>query len=242
MLQARERQPQGAGQSRLRPLAAFQGSLANRVYLSLKQAVLAIAYGPGEILRKTEICETLGVSRAPVSDALARLAGDGLVEIVPQAGTFVARFSMREIREGAFLREAIELAAIERVAETIGAEELKDLRRSLRLQEALIADGDQAGFYAEDAAMHALILSFTGFPRLAQVSETAWLHVNRARRLILPVQGRIAATLDEHRAIVEALAAHDPAKARLAARAHLRQLLTYLEPLERERPDLFNPA
>jgi DNA-binding GntR family transcriptional regulator len=149
---------------------------------------------------------------------------------------------MEEIREGAFLREAIEVAAVERVAEAITEDQLTQLRRNLTVQAALIADGDVPGFYQMDAAMHELILSFTGFRRLAQVSETAWLHVNRARQLILPVPGRISATLDEHRAILAALEARDPAAARLATRHHLRQLITYLEPLERDRPDLFDPA
>jgi GntR family transcriptional regulator, rspAB operon transcriptional repressor len=63
------------------------------------------------------------------------------------------------------------------------------------VQAALVADGDIPGFYAMDAAMHELILSFTGFSHLAQVAETAWAHVNRARQLILPVPGRIQATL-----------------------------------------------
>jgi DNA-binding GntR family transcriptional regulator len=77
---------------------------------------------------------------------------------------------------------------------------------------------------------------------LAQVSETAWLHVNRARQLILPVPGRIDATLAEHGAILAALEARDPAAARDVVRSHLRQLISYLEPLERDRPDLFNPT
>ncbi|MCZ8081059.1 MAG: GntR family transcriptional regulator [Rhodobacteraceae bacterium] len=242
MLQPPEPSPQEPSETRLTPLERFSGSLGQRVYQTLREAILSLAYRPGEILRKPEICEALGVSRSPVADAVARLATEGLVDVVPQAGTFVARFSMEEIREGAFLREAIEVAAIERVTETITEEQLTQLRRNLTVQAALIADGDVPGFYQMDAAMHELILSYTGFRRLAQVSETAWLHVNRARQLILPVPGRISATLDEHRAILAALEARDPAAARLATRHHLRQLLTYLEPLERERPDLFDPA
>lgn len=242
MLQPPEPSPQDPSETRLTPLERFSGSLGQRVYQTLREAILSLAYRPGEILRKPEICEALGVSRSPVADAVARLATEGLVDVVPQAGTFVARFSMEEIREGAFLREAIEVAAIERVAETITEEQLTQLRRNLTVQAALIADGDVPGFYQMDAAMHELILSYTGFRRLAQVSETAWLHVNRARQLILPVPGRISATLDEHRAMLAALEARDPAAARLATRHHLRQLITYLEPLERERPDLFDPA
>jgi DNA-binding GntR family transcriptional regulator len=227
---------------RLRPLADYSGSLGQRVYQTLREAILSLAYRPGEILRKPDICEALGVSRSPVADAVARLQAEGLVDVVPQAGTFVARFSMQEIREGAFLREAIEVAAIERVAAIITDDQLQRLRRNLTVQTALVADADIPGFYAMDAAMHELLLSFTGFPRLAQVSETAWLHVNRARQLILPVPGRIQATLAEHQAILAALEARDPVIARAAVQAHLRQLVTYLEPLERERPDLFNPS
>jgi GntR family transcriptional regulator, rspAB operon transcriptional repressor len=239
MLQAPNTPPQEA--KRLPPLSAFTGSLGQRVYGALRGAILSLAYRPGEILRKPEICESLGVSRSPVADAVARLAVEGLVDVIPQAGTFVARFSMAEIREGAFLREAIEVAAIERVAVQITDDQLMQLRRNITVQAALIADGDTGGFYVQDAAMHELLLSFTGFRKLAQVSDTAWLHVHRARQLVLPVPGRVAATLDEHRAILTALEAHDPDRARAAVQHHLRQLITYLEPLERDRPDLFTP-
>lgn len=231
-----------SGASRLLPLDRFEGSLGQRVFQTLRHAILSLGYAPGEILRKPEICAALGVSRSPVADAVARLAGEGLVDVIPQAGTFVARFSMEEIREGAFLREAIEVAAIERVAARISDDQLQVLRRNLTVQAALVADGDIPGFYAMDAAMHELLLSFTGFPKLALVAETAWLHVNRARQLILPVPGRVQATLTEHQDILLALEARDPAAARKAVQAHLRQLLTYLEPLERDRPELFSPA
>lgn len=229
-----ERQP-------LRPLSGFSGSLAQRVYATLREAILTLSYAPGEILRKPEICEALGVSRSPVSEAVARLASEHLVRVVPQAGTYVARLSMAEIREGAFLREALEVAAIMRVAERISEEQLVLLRRNLRLQAAFIEDGDSAGFYESDGAFHELILSFTGFPRLAGLAETAWVHVNRARRMILPTPGRIAATLEEHQAIVAALEARDPAAARAATEAHLGKLITFLEPLAAARPDLFDP-
>jgi GntR family transcriptional regulator, rspAB operon transcriptional repressor len=220
-------------------LDGVEGSLGQRVYLVLKQAILSLAYRPGEMLKKPDICEALGVSRSPVADAVTRLAAEGLVDVVPQAGTYVARFSMAEIREGAFLREAIETAAAERVAAAITEAQLAELRRNLRLQAAMVADHDAAAFYRLDGEMHRLILSFTGYRRLAQVAETAWLHVNRARQLVLPIPGRIEATLAEHEAILAALAAHDPEGARRATQLHLRQLLTYLEPLERDRPDLF---
>ena len=228
------------GASRLLPLDRFQGSLGQRVYQSLQQAILTLTYRPGEIIRKPEICDRLGVSRSPVADAVARLAAEGLVNVEPQAGTFVTRLSMSDIREGAFIREAIETAAAERVAMMITDDQLRDLRRNLILQEALVEDGDQQGFMQLDGQMHEMMLSFTGFSRLPQVSQTAWLSVHRARQLILPVEGRLKTTLNEHRLILAAFEARDPQAARIAVQQHLRQLLAYLQPLERDRPDLFS--
>ena len=75
---------------RLQPLAGFSGSLGQRVYQTLRQAILSLEYRPGEILRKPDICEALEVSRSPVADAVARLQAEGLVDVIPQAGTFVA--------------------------------------------------------------------------------------------------------------------------------------------------------
>ena len=75
-------------------LDEFPGSLAQKVYMSLKQAILSLTFRPGEIMQKAEICAELGVSRSPVAEAVARLAAEGLVNVVPQAGTFVAKFSM----------------------------------------------------------------------------------------------------------------------------------------------------
>lgn len=225
----------------LRPLEAFTGSLAQRVYASLREAILSMSFRPGDILRKPEICEQLGVSRSPVSEAVARLAVEHLVRIVPQAGTYVARFSLAEIREGAFLREALELAAVEKVAQTITDDQLTQLRRNLRLQQGLLEDHDFEGFYQTDAAMHELILSFTGYRRVAALADTSWVHVNRARQLILPAPGRVQSTYAEHQAILAAIEARDPMAARVATRLHLGRLIGFLEPLALARPDLFEP-
>ena len=167
----------------LLPLDRFSGSLSTRVHLVLKDAILSLIYKPGEILRKTEICDTLGVSRSPVSEAVTKLAAEGLVDVVPQAGTFVSRFSMDDIREGAFLREALEVAAVERVALNITEPQIVLLRRNLRMQEALAEDGDIEGFLQVDYDMHNLIMSFTGFKRLAILADSTWTQVSRARHI-----------------------------------------------------------
>jgi DNA-binding GntR family transcriptional regulator len=224
----------------LTPLSYYNGTLSSRVYHSMKDAILSLAYQPGQIMRKGDICEQLDISRSPVSEAVTRLAAEGLVDVIPQAGTFVTRFSMAEIREGSFLREALEIAAVELVAKTITDDQVKLLKRNLRVQQALVDDLDVQGFYQFDSEMHNLIFGFTNYRRLAAMAETSWLQVNRARQLVLPNPDRVADTLAEHRAIVSALQARDPKAARKATKKHMGQLLLHLEAIELDRPDLFD--
>ncbi|MCB2136142.1 MAG: GntR family transcriptional regulator [Rhodobacteraceae bacterium] len=224
---------------RLRPLDELAGSLAQRVYLSLLEVILSLDIAPGAMLRKGQICEDLGVSRSPVSEAIARLAMEGVVDVVPQSGSRVSYLSLPEIREGTFIRQALELAAVERAAEVRTGAQLAELTRNLRFQALLLEDLDFPGLFQADEAFHALIMECTGFPRLAQLSATLSFQVKRARRLLMPTPGRAAATVREHGLIVDAIAAGKPEAARRAMQKHLGQLIRRIEPLEHARPELF---
>ena len=224
---------------KIRTLDNFQGSLTNRTFLAIREAIMELNFLPGEIIRKHDICNALGVSRSPVSEALAKLRNEGLVEVVPQSGTFVSRFSLQDIKEGAFLREAIELACIEILASNISEQQLIDLNRNLKLQKVLAESDDYQGFYQLDAKMHGMIMDFTGYKNLAKVTKIGWVQVDRARQLLLPVDGRLKKAFQEHRAVIKALEQNDVALAREKMRTHLNQLILLLTPLEKKHPHLF---
>ena len=216
-----------------------RGSLAERVYQILRDAILTMAYPPGMVLKKAEICAQLGVSRSPASEALARLAAEGLVDIIPQSGTRVSRFSMEAIREATFLREALETAAVARVALQHSEAQLAAMARTVRLHELLLQDRDFAGIYQADEEFHAQLMQATGFPGLASVVADVSLQLKRARLLLLPEEGRAEETLHEHRAILAAVQAGDAEAARRAMSGHLSQLIARIEPLEKKYPEIF---
>jgi len=223
----------------LKDIDGMQGSISQRTYLSLRESIMTFQLMPGEYLSKSKICAHFGISRAPVSEALTRLSLEGLVDIIPQSGTRVSLLSMKEIEEGAFLREAIEMAAVAKVAQNRTPDQLIRLGRNLRIQRFLLEDLDYEGFYQADEEMHDMIMTFTNYSRIITVASAAWTQVDRARRLVLPTSGRAQETFIEHELIVKAIEAQDPLEAQVAMHKHLSKLVGLLQPLEQERSEFF---
>jgi DNA-binding GntR family transcriptional regulator len=217
----------------------LDGPLGQRVYTALRNNILNMSFEPGMVLRKGALCEQLRVSRSPVAEALSKLSSDGLVDIIPQSATRVSQFSLSDLREESFLREAVEVAAVAKVANERTDEQITKLQRNLRLQELLVEDKDLQGFIEVDVAFHELILEFTGFPKVAEAAGQMSLQLQRARMLLLPEEGRTAETIEEHYAVFEAIKAHNPEAARTAMSLHLRQLINRITPLERQHPSYF---
>src|SRR4051812_28590773 len=86
-------------------------SKAERVYSALRRRIRELALPPGAPLRKEEIALEMGVSRAPVSEAIARLAEEALVDVFPQHGSFVSPIRAQDVLESLFIRTALEVEA-----------------------------------------------------------------------------------------------------------------------------------
>jgi len=215
-----------------------RGRTTERVERALRDAIVALDFAPGAFIDKQTVCDRLGVSRFPVSEALGRLAAEGLVEILPQRGTRAARIRLAEVIEAMLIRRALETMVAEMAARHLPAEALARLGANLDAQEKAVARGDRPGFHALDLAFHEILVGGLGLARLAAAIESSRANVDRVRRLLSSPR-RHAVTLAEHRALLDAIAARDPAAARRAMEAHLDAVLEELERFSAENGEVF---
>jgi DNA-binding GntR family transcriptional regulator len=223
----------------LAPFAREQrGQTTERVERALRAAIVGLDFAPGEFIDKGAVCGRLGVSRFPVSEALGRLAAEGLVEVLPQRGTRAARIRLNEVREAMMIRRALEAMVAETAALRLPSEAVAELKDNLEAQAAAAAEGDRSRFHALDLAFHEILVTRLDLPRVAAVIEASRANIDRVRRLLASPR-RHALTLKEHRALFAAIKARDPVRARLAMEAHLDEVGNELDRFAREVPDAF---
>lgn len=205
-----------------------RGSASTEIYRTVRDEILRLRRRPGDPIVEKQIARLFGVSRTPVREAMLKLAGEGLVDILPQSGTFVARIPVDELPESMEIRRALEEGAVKRAAIAATEADIAFFRACLEEQEKALDDGNGEVFHAADEAMHRHFAIASGFPRFWEVTQNVKLQIDRFRLLALPEPGRMRRVLDEHYVIVAAIAAHDPVRAVAAIDTHLDSLRSNL--------------
>ena len=220
------------------PVVARQGrgGAVQRVQDVVRDAIVRLELPPGTAIDKAALCDRLGVSRFPVSEALGRLAAEGFVEILPQRGTRVARIDLADCRQAMFIRRALEAEATRTIAPNADATLLAALEQNLRGQEAALGSDHGGRFHELDLELHELLLGFLGYERVRHAVEAARASLDRAR-LSMCTPTRVASTYAEHQAIVAALKKRDPDAAVDAMRCHLDAVMTELVDFAGRNPD-----
>jgi GntR family transcriptional regulator, rspAB operon transcriptional repressor len=210
-----------------------------QVYATLRDAIIRAELPPGRKLSENELATWLGVSRTPIREALVRLRDERLVAIVPQLGTFVSRISPQAVADASFIREALECAAIRQTAVVATEDDIAALEENLRAQERADERGDFDAFYVLDEEFHRVLCDLSGHATVWAVSQRAKGHLNRIRRLSIPIPTYIGEMITEHRGVVAAVAEHDPDLAEERLHHHLRMVLREVPQIRSEHPDYF---
>lgn len=193
----------------------------DRAYTYLRGTVLSDPAVSGTFINEQAVATEVGVSRTPVREALLMLAAEDLVQLVPHRGAFVAPVPGREIAEMMQARGVIETWAAVTCLDEKNAptEAMYDV---LAQQKAIVDVGDAKEFIELDSQFHALLVEAAGNTVLCRLYDSL-----RARHVLLGVVAlqrsatRRQEVLAEHRAIVDGLAAGEPAAAEAAILRHL---------------------
>jgi DNA-binding GntR family transcriptional regulator len=182
--------------------------LRDAAYGRLRGAIIDGTLAPGTPLKADDLARRLGLSRAPIRDAISRLTGEGLVETKPQSYTRVTAVVTKDVEDAAAVIGAMHDLAVRAVAATISPEFVEQMRAAnTRFREAL-AKGDVEAALEADDAVHAALLTAYGNGAASGTVERYTPLVRRAERLLF-TSPQASRSVRLHEELIAALAAHD---------------------------------
>ena len=205
---------------------------AEQIASALKAAILNMKIAPGAMISENEVGQVFGASRTPVREAFAQLRDDGLILTWPSRGNYVSRLSEHQIRSAQFVREALEVAVVERLcADALPDDVVVELQDVLARQGAAVVADKKLDFQQLDDRFHTLLAEATGFDRIGGLLLRQKSALDRLRVLSLDDAAHMARLLAEHEAIFEAIRNGSTELAQEQMRRHLRRVLTTLSDL-----------
>ncbi|EDZ99878.1 transcriptional regulator, GntR family [Burkholderia sp. H160] len=210
---------------------------APQVFERLREMILSLELTPGTVLSRTELANQYGLSQTPVRDALMKLGEEGLVDIYPQHATVVSQINVTSALQAHFLRRSIELEVVRTLAEQRDAALIAQLRATIARQTELLDLKNYEQFSLLDQAFHRQMYEAAGVPQLWDLVRRLSGHIDRLRRLNLPVEGKTMAVVRDHTEIVDAIDKGDVEAAQAALRKHLSGTLSQIDQIRASHPD-----
>jgi DNA-binding GntR family transcriptional regulator len=212
-------------------------ALVDKLAATLQARVLSGSLPSGTRLRQEALATEFGVSRTPVREALRKLQASGLIELRPNRGALVRGLSPREIRDAYEVRAELEGLAAELAAGRILHDQLgvlhsaqAEFRRALEHTEAARAVGAEpdeaeiARWGRANDSFHQAIQEAAGNEVLLRHLE----HLHRSfprdlsRTVLAESSTLLHGNVAEHEAVLTAIEAHDPVRARVEMVRHVR--------------------
>ena len=217
-------------------------SVQEMVYRTLRDKIVSMELKPGTIISTQEIADSMSVSRTPVREAFIRLQREELLDVAPQRSTMVSKINMDRVYQERFIREALEIEAMQKFVEVATAESLNRMRRNIEKQYAAIAEQRYIDFLELDNAFHQAAFTETHEDLGRSIVQQMNGHYDRIR-LISAWEGQIvSAAMQEHERYVDYTERKDTARARKLLRTHLQALRVQEEILLTNWSEYFSDA
>lgn len=213
----------GNGTDNAHPTIALlrSASLSTAAQQAIEQMILGGEIEPGAKLTEAWLSERLGISRGPIREAFRMLEEAGLVRQEKNRGVFVRAIPLEEAVEIYDLRAVMDELVGRRLAETISAEQLKQVRALVERMDVAARAGDTDLYHLLNLQFHDTLVEYAGNAKLAAIYRKMVKELALFRRRNLAPPEALPHSASEHRNIVKAIAAGDPEQAARAMYAHV---------------------
>ncbi len=226
---ARSDAPSGAGAgpdtppgaSRAGEPRAPHGTLPGAIAEQIRTLILEGTLRPGQRIPERLFTEQLSVSRTPLREAFKTLAAEGLVELEPNRGAFIAEHTVDVIRDSIEFVELVESAAGLLAAERADDEEIREIAALHFEMKAAFLRRDRLSYYRLNQQIHAAIVAASKNEVLIHEHETVNGRLFRIRFKPNDTDERWQAAMDEHEQLLAALQARDGPRLSKLLREHL---------------------
>lgn len=196
-------------------------TMQDKVYQILKKEICGGRYSPGQWLQENELADHLHVSRSPVREALRKLAGDGLVETIPNRGTFVRVLTAKDIEEVYEFRVLMESYAIRNSARHLTAELKEKMENCLKNLKQAYQDNDLKNYIECDTGLHSLFIGLSGNSLIESTYDRIHSIIQPFRIYSLVSRQRFDESIIEHEGIVRNILCGNSLQAEEINRRHL---------------------
>ncbi|MDO6731180.1 GntR family transcriptional regulator [Marinovum sp. 2_MG-2023] len=188
---------------------------------AIEQLIFDGTFCDGDRMDEVQLADRFLVSRTPIREALNRLAHSGLVEHVPRRGVFVRQPGPVELMEMFEVMAELEAICARYAASRMTDAALVDLREANQRCTQAAEANDPDAYYSHNEAFHQLIYAASCNGFLEGEARKLQRRLQPFRRLQLSLRGRMAQSLSEHDAVLDALSRGDAAEAGRALHSHV---------------------
>ncbi len=210
-------------------------AVEERIYQDIYDAIMEHRLPPRTKLTEQVLCQIYDSARHTVRKVLSRLSAEGMVDLEANRGAFIACPSTTEIRDMFELRNIIEYAVLDKVAQAASTRQLAGLRKMVEQERHSYLNGDRPAWIRLSAQFHLALAELTGN---ALIVETLRRLVSRTTLMIAKAPGHNACSFDEHDTVLAALENGDVAAAQEHMAHHLHLCEDRVQPNDNDSFDL----
>ncbi len=215
-------------------------SVGEYVYKTIKKNIINLNIKPGDRISEKEIADMLNLSRTPVREAFIKLSKEGVVNVLPQRGTYISKIDLKQVEEARFIRASLEKAVMGLAVEKgISLKDRKAIEESLTLQKKYIDNKEYEAFLEEDEAFHKLIFKACNKSRSWEIIEQVNTQYKRVRLLSFELFYSLETVYEQHVAIYQAIIDKNLKQAEEIVSLHVVKILADQIELQKKYPEYF---